>query len=106
MDPALNNLRESFTTKMELLVDKLHEILETRDSQWEDQESKIKELVKNHLEDTLLDELHPEVKSRALLQITKLGDLALTKGPSSIKNCSKTMQTFSGYLGKTWEKGS
>ena len=61
MDLALNTLREKFATKMELLVDKLHEILENRLSQWDDQESKIKELAKNHLEDTLLDDLHPEV---------------------------------------------
>ena len=65
----MENFRENFKTKMEELVDELHEILEDRDSHWEDQESKIKELVKNHLDDTMLDDLHQEVKSRVILQI-------------------------------------
>ena len=81
MDSVTENLRENYKTKMEELVDELHEILEDRNSQWEDQESKVKELVEKHLNDTMLDDLHQEVKSRVTLQINKIGDLALTKGP-------------------------
>ena len=81
MDSETEILRENYKTKMEELVDELHEILEDRNSQWEDQESKVKELVEKHQKDTMLDDLHQEVKSRVTLQINKIGDLALTKGP-------------------------
>ena len=74
-------LRENYKTKMEELVDKLHEFLEDRLFQWEDQESKVKELIDEHQRDTMLDDLHSEVKSRVALQIKKIGDLALAKGP-------------------------
>ena len=81
MDSETEILRENYKTKMEELVDKLHEILEDRVSQWEDQKSKVKELIDEHQRDTMLDGLHQEVKSRVALQIKKIGDIALAKGP-------------------------
>ena len=66
---------------MDLLVDKLHKILENRESQWDVQTSQVTKLVPTHMENTLLLDLHPEVSSRATNQITKLKNLALEKGP-------------------------